>query len=70
MPIIETNIMNEMSQRKIDIAKINRISQLSKRSAYSKNAMVMRNSSVSILNSAIGGQASTVGTVHQVEEPY
>jgi len=55
MPIVETNIIDGMSQRKIEIAKVNRISQLSKRSAYSKNAMFMRNSSASIMKSAIGG---------------
>jgi hypothetical protein len=69
MPIVETNIIDGMSQRKIQIAKVNRISQLSKRSAYSKNAMVMRNSSASIMKSAIGGQ-STIGSVHQAEESY
>ena len=68
-PDIETNIMQGMSQHRIDLAKVNRISQLSKRSAYGKNLMILRNSNASIIKSGVG-QSSTVGSVNHVEDTY
>lgn len=54
VPIVETTISKGMPRYRIDMAKVNRISELTKRSAYSKNKMVMRNSCASIKQSGIG----------------